>query len=99
LLTGFAKVMIDRYADMTAMEHTLHSAYPRVPLASVGFTYCCMDKGKRITALQNTASVTDVARQIGRGKLILMPLQDIPIPEVMKLCRYGSHANTCRHVY
>ena len=73
---------IDRYADLTAMELTLQSAYPRVPRASVGFNYCRVDKGKRVTALVPPTSVIEVEQQIGRGKLLLVPLQDIRVPEV-----------------
>jgi len=79
--------------DMNALELTLQSAYPIAPLALVGFRNCRMDKGKHIRALPSPTSATEVECENGRGKLILMPLRDIPLPQVRKYCTSGSHTH------
>ena len=78
---GLKKVTVNRYNQLQAFEQVLLESYDRVPLNLVGYKYCKMDKGKRLALLDpQPTTIGQIEAAIGRGKLILLPLRDLPLP-------------------
>ena len=68
---------------MAQFEETICNAYHRVPLRLVGFTMYKAEKSKKIIKLSpQPAAVSEIEAAVGRGRLILLPHQDIALQQV-----------------
>jgi hypothetical protein len=68
---------------MLHFKQAIVAAYPTVPLQLTGFQMCHVEKSKRIVVISPPpTSVSDVQDAVGKGKLVLLPLEDLSVDDV-----------------
>lgn len=76
------KIVVGRLWTVEVLEEYIYSLYPNQPLRLVGFKYAHFDKQKRIKVHDTIVSVKQLAADIGKGRLLIMPNRDLPQPRV-----------------
>ena len=74
-----SKITLDRGISMDQLEDVIVSQYPHISLAMVGFTFARADKGRRLQHFDGSTT-EQLEAFIGKGKLIVIPKRDLPVP-------------------
>jgi hypothetical protein len=72
------KIVVGRLWPVDVLEHFIYGLYPSQPLQLVGFKYAHFDKQKRIKVHDHIVSVRQLAVDIGKGRLLIIPNRDLP---------------------